>query len=116
MTTISSTDIEGESKKGLDDHLKNEDFFDVENHPTAMVSISSAEEVVSPEYTFTGEMTILGVSNPITFTGIVSDLEDSLQLDSAFTINKDDYGIGSGFKGAAIKDELEFDISAIFSK
>ena len=37
-------------------------------------------------------------------------------LTTSFIINKDDFGIGSGFKGAAIKDEIEFEVSVLLSK
>ena len=35
MTTINTTDIEGDYKNKLDGHLKADDFFGVEKHNTA---------------------------------------------------------------------------------
>ena len=41
MTSIKNTDIESEKKRGwIEEHLKNEDFFDVENFPTSKLVIS----------------------------------------------------------------------------
>src|SRR5690606_37288045 len=40
MTTISSTDVSGKGKEKLDGHLKNEDFFDVENHPESTLTFT----------------------------------------------------------------------------
>lgn len=116
MVTISATDVEGESKEGLDGHLKNEDFFDVENHPTASIEVTSANYVEGSDYEFSGNMTILDVTNPILFTGTVTPGTDTLTLQTAITIDKDDYGIGSGFKGAALRDEINLDIVASFKK
>ena len=35
MNSIACTDLEGDSKGQLEGHLKSDDFFGVENHPTA---------------------------------------------------------------------------------
>ena len=43
MTTIGATDLEGEWKVKLDGHLKSNDFFGVEQHPTATFKITKAE-------------------------------------------------------------------------
>ena len=70
MTTIRSTDLEGETKEKLDSHLKASDFFDVENHPTAMVDVFGATRAPgSPHdtYQFDAQMTILDVSNSLDF-------------------------------------------------
>ena len=67
-------------------------------------------------YQFDAQMTILDVSNSLDFVWQLEDRDGSLVLTTSFIINKDDFGIGSGFKGAAIKDEIEFEVSVLFSK
>jgi len=113
MTTIASTDWGGNEK--LDTHLKSDDFFDVENHPTSTLTVSSATENENGTHTFSGTLEILGVSNPIEFIWVLS-AEDGITMVTSFTILRDDYGIGSGFKWAVLKDELEFSVSVTFTK
>ena len=40
MTSITVTDLEGEDKGKLEGHLKSDDFFGVNNHPTAKLVIT----------------------------------------------------------------------------
>ena len=44
MSTISCTDLEGTKAQYLVDHLKNEDFFDVPNHPLAYLKLVKATQ------------------------------------------------------------------------
>ena len=62
MTSIICTDLSGGSKKSLEGHLKDEDFFDVENHPTSSLQIKSSDK--NKIY---GTITIKGISQPIEF-------------------------------------------------
>ncbi|MDY7101340.1 MAG: YceI family protein [Actinomycetota bacterium] len=49
-----------------DAHLRTTDFFDVANHPTmTFTSTTIAED--GGDYTMTGDLTINGVTNPVTF-------------------------------------------------
>jgi len=52
---------------GLNDHLRNADFFDVENHP--QITFKSTEVIATGEDTarVTGDFTLLGVTQPVTF-------------------------------------------------
>ena len=62
MNSIICTDLSGGSKQSLEGHLKDEDFFDVENHPTSNLQIQSSDE--NKIY---GIITIKGISKPIEF-------------------------------------------------
>ncbi|TXK37663.1 YceI family protein [Pontibacter qinzhouensis] len=58
-------------------HLLNDDFFDVPNHPTATFKITSVKPLANaaagkPNYSVTGDMTIKGITNPVTFPAIIS--------------------------------------------
>lgn len=66
MTTIVCTDKEGGLPR-LEGHLKSDDFFGVENHPTAKLTFTKVKK--SKEgYAVTGNLTIKGKTNPINFT------------------------------------------------
>ncbi|MBO9704621.1 MAG: YceI family protein [Arthrobacter sp.] len=63
--TIQSASIStGDANR--DGHVKGEDFFDVENHPTLTFKSTSLEGD-GEDYKLNGELTIKGVSVPVTF-------------------------------------------------
>lgn len=49
-----------------DNHLRTNDFFDIENHPT-MTFRSTSLEPDDDDYLLHGDLTIRGVTNPVTF-------------------------------------------------
>lgn len=52
---------------GRDNHLRSADFFDVENHPKLTFKSTGATKTSDNEYDLTGDITIRGVTKPITF-------------------------------------------------
>ncbi len=48
-----------------DDHLRSEDFFDVENHPTMQFESGEVEEASDGQFKLHGTLTICGESNPV---------------------------------------------------
>ncbi|MBM1107990.1 YceI family protein [Aurantibacter crassamenti] len=67
MPTLVSTDVQGEMKGKLEGHLKSDDFFGVENHKTSKLIITSVKPFNDKSYTVTGDLTIKGITKPITF-------------------------------------------------
>ncbi len=63
MSTINCTDLEGESKQGLEDHLNNADFFNTTEFPIASFEISKVKSD-----TIFGILTIKDISNEILFS------------------------------------------------
>ena len=93
MNSIACTDLEGDSKGQLEGHLKSDDFFGVENYPTAKLVITN---VVKNENTYkvTGDLTIKETTEPITF-----DLEEAGDnFTTTLTIDRSKYNVryGSG--------------------
>ena len=69
MNSIKNTDIKSQKKsQRLVDHLKNEDFFFVEKHPTAILKIISAASMPDNLYKVAADLTIKGITNRITFS------------------------------------------------
>ena len=62
MESIKCSDLQGSKKEYLEDHLKDEDFFNTKEHPTASFKITkvSGNKIL-------GIMTIKGISKPISF-------------------------------------------------
>ncbi|MEO9892425.1 YceI family protein [Aurantibacter sp.] len=67
MPTIVTTDVEGDMKGKLEGHLKSDDFFAVENNKTSTLKITSVKPFNDQSYTVTGDLTIKGITKPITF-------------------------------------------------
>jgi polyisoprenoid-binding protein YceI len=94
MTSLTSTDLSGDWKDKLNGHLKSEDFFGTEKNPTATLKFTRIAAKSNGIYTVTGDLTIKGITNPVTF-----DLTTKANTASAsLKINRTKYGIkyGSG--------------------
>jgi len=102
MNNIAVTDIQGQAAQGLIDHLKNEDFFNVTEFPTSKFSITKSNKLAENKYTITGDLTIKGITNPITFDMEFAPIEDRLLGLSDFTIDRTlwdvQYGSGKFFE------------------
>ncbi|SFZ91918.1 YceI-like domain-containing protein [Flaviramulus basaltis] len=68
MTSINTTDLEGEYKGQLDGHLKSDDFFGIEKYPTAKLVFNDVKSTGKNSYAVTGDLTIKGKTNPVNFT------------------------------------------------
>ncbi|GEQ87279.1 lipid-binding protein [Patiriisocius marinistellae] len=94
MTSINVTDLKaGEGKEKLEGHLKSEDFFGTDNHPTATLVFTSVK-AMNGGYKVTGNMTIKETTEPITFD---LKMEDN-QATTSLKIDRTKYGVryGSG--------------------
>jgi len=67
MPTLVSTDLDGEMKGKLEGHLKSDDFFGVDTHATSKLVITSVKPFNDKSSTVTGDLTIKGITKPITF-------------------------------------------------
>lgn len=62
--TIRTASIDMDHEK-WDAHMKNEDFFDVENHPTMTFKSTGIEVTGENTANITGDLTLLGVTKPV---------------------------------------------------
>lgn len=67
MTSLTSTDLEGEYQGKLNGHLKSDDFFGVENHPAAKLVFTKVKSTGKNAYDVTADLTIKGKTHPVTF-------------------------------------------------
>lgn len=113
MTKISTSDLEGDYKNKLDGHLKSDDFFGVATYPTAKLVMTTIEPTGKNSYSATGELTIKGITNTITFTVSVygSKATVALKIDrSKFNVRYGSPSFFNNLQDKAIYDE--FDIIA----
>ena len=110
MNTIVTTDLQGEYKGKLEGHLKSDDFFGVEKHPTAKLVISKVDATGKNSYKITGNLTIKGITNVITFDLSVYGNKANAALKIDRTKYDVRYGSTSFFdnlKDKAIYDEFD---------
>jgi polyisoprenoid-binding protein YceI len=82
----------------LVNHLKSDDFFSVEKHPTSTFKITSAKPIKGAKageanYTISGDLTIKGTTKPQTFPAVVNMSGNSIQATANFMVNRLDYDI-----------------------
>ncbi|MBS3737532.1 MAG: YceI family protein [Psychroflexus sp.] len=114
MTSITVTDLEGDSKKKLEGHLNSDDFFGVKKYPTAKFTIKTAAEKSNGVYGVSGDLTIKGKTNPIAFDLKMSKNTAKTTLVIDRTKYDIRYGSGSFFDDLGDKtiyDEFTLDIN-----
>lgn len=110
MTSITVTDLEGDYKGKLEGHLKSDDFFGVANHSTASLAFSSVEPSGKNAYNVTGDLTIKGITKPISFSISIygSKATASLKIDrSQYDVKYGSTSFFDGLKDKAIYDEFD---------
>lgn len=84
-----------------DGHLRSPDFLDVENHPTITFRSQSAQHVDGDKWQVPGELTIRGVTRPVT-----------LDLEFLGTVDSDPWGnTRAAFEATTEIDRESFDIT-----
>ncbi|MEW6154512.1 MAG: YceI family protein [Actinomycetota bacterium] len=110
-----------------DNHLRSNDFFDMERHPHITFAATSVEPLAGEAYRVTGDLTIKGVTRPVTldleYTGAAVDPygNQRVGLEGRTTVNRKDWGVNwnaaldAGGVLVSEKVTLEFEVSAVRS-
>jgi len=94
-----SVDTRDENRDG---HLKTNDFFDVENHPTWTFTSTTIKAETPTEFKLEGDLTIRGVTKSVTLDvsleGVVKDPYGNHRVgfSASTTINREDFGVAFG--------------------
>lgn len=118
MTSISS-----DSEK-LTGHLKTDDFFSVEKNPTSKFQITKVTAAGNDRINVTGDLTIKGITEEITFPASVKKEGNSVvAVAKNVMVNRAKYDIRYGSKSffndignKAIDDEFELSINLVAKK
>lgn len=124
MTSIENTDLEGEWNEKLVGHLKSDDFFGVEKHPTASFEITQVVSRGKPgEYKIVGDLTIKGITKEIKFQADVEDMGDKAKAVAEVVVDRSEfnvrYGSGSFFDNLGDKtiyDEFDLQVNLVVAK
>lgn len=97
-TSLTVEDLQGSGKDKLTSHLKNADFFDVEQFPTATIKITEVKPAGENLYDVTADLTIKNTTKPVTFQAKVEKGEVGITASAAITVDRTAYDIryGSG--------------------
>lgn len=82
-----------------DDHLRSNDFFDMENYPELTFTSTKVEHSGGDSYQVTGDLTVKDHTRPVTmdveYTGSATDPfgNQRLGLEGSVTINRKDWGL-----------------------
>jgi polyisoprenoid-binding protein YceI len=110
-----------------DDHLRTNDFFDAVTYPQIRFVSTRVERVDGDDYRLTGDLTIKGVTKPVTvdftYTGSAVDPwgNERAGFEGRAVINRKDWGVNfnaaleAGGVLVSEKITLEFDIAAVKS-
>lgn len=111
MNSITSVDQSGEDKMHLEDHLKNKDFFEVEQFPVGrfqLVRASRVNDSLGYSLQVEGNLTLKNITRPVSFRATSKKDERGFTAESVpFNINRTHWDIvyHSGVIGT-VKDKL----------
>ena len=112
MNSITNHDIKDEdSRKKLVGHLKSDDFFGVEQYPTSVFEITEVNKKSGNKYDITGDLTIRGITNSISFPATVAVVNDKVTAEAEIVIDRSKYNVkfGSGSFFDNLGDRLIYD-------
>lgn len=107
MTSINNQDMEGDRKARLEGHLKSDDFFSVDAHPTALLSIQESQLISEGKWNITANLTIKGITHPVDFEMTRSEQGWSANL--VFDRSKYEVRFRSGTFFENLGDKLIYD-------
>jgi len=116
MTSITVNDLSGEDKGKLEGHLKSDDFFGVNDHPTAKLVINSATKNGNT-HNVKGDLTIKGTTEPISFDLVMGENSATTSFKIDRTKYGARYGSGSFFDNLGdntISDNFTLDVNLKF--
>lgn len=103
----------------LTGHLKNEDFFDVPNHPTATFESNSvtAGGEGGATHTVSGNLTIRGTSKGVTFPATIAMGDGTVKASTEFTIDRQDFKVAyPGKPDDLVQDNVVLTVSLLARK
>ncbi|SMO85998.1 YceI family protein [Fodinibius sediminis] len=111
--TVQTASIDTRVEK-RNNHLKSPDFFNVEKYPTMTFKSMDIKEVGDDKYELTGDLTLHGVTKPVTVTMIYrgniqnemtqGNLKAGIQITGI--IDRSEFDLGNGFPPPMISNEV----------
>lgn len=123
MPSLAVLDVTDPGMNGkLTGHLKSDDFFGVKTFPTSDLVIKKVEGSGS-NLTFTGDLTIKGITNAVTFPATSSKDGNNTLYKGTITIDRSKYNVRYGSKSffndigdKAIDDNFTLDFNLVVAE
>lgn len=120
MQSLKNEDLKDqEFNAKLVGHLKSDDFFSVATHPTSQLEVTKVEGS-GANLKVTGNLTIKGKTNPVTFPVTVSKEGNNSVYHGTITVDRSKYDVRYGSKSffndlgdKAINDEFTLDFHLV---
>ena len=112
--TVQTTSVDTDNER-RDNHLRSADFFEVETYPEMTFTTTSSTSTGENTFELKGDLTIHGVTKPVTFEGkvggVITDqrsqkLKAGVRLET--TINRLEFGVGGDTP--TLGDDIEITI------
>lgn len=129
MKTIKDLDISpDDGAKDLENHLMSEDFFSANDFPTARFEITKTTKIKEPapggpNFDVTGDLTLKGVKNSITFPALIDVNENGIDAKAKFKFDRTRWNVRynsgkffSDIGDGAISDAIGMEIHLVTAK
>ena len=120
MNSMTCSDLSGSLSDKLISHLKSKEFFDVENFGKAIFYSDSFTRIENDSFLVSGNLTIKGISNKISFNAEISRIENEILSSAKVVFDRTlwniRYGSDSFFDNLGDKtiyDDITLDFSLI---
>jgi len=115
LSVKTSTIDTGNEKR--DEHLQTQDFFDVANHPNITIRSEEISSSGDSTYKLNGKITMKGITESFETEFSVDEIgEESITLESHFTLSRETFRLGDDYGGFMIDDEIQVHVSLIISR
>jgi polyisoprenoid-binding protein YceI len=123
--TIDAASVDTKDE-GRDGHLKSPDFFNVEQHPNIKFDVKSVRSKGGEDYEISGDLTIAGVTKPVTLNGEISGPakdpwgNEKLAVSAAGNLTRSDFGLTWNAAletgGVLVSDTIKLNVELQFAK
>jgi polyisoprenoid-binding protein YceI len=98
-----------------DNHVRSADFLNVDEHEN-LTFTSTAVRIDGEDVEIDGDLTVHGVTRPVTLTGELGGFADSphgrvLGVSAATEILRSDFGIGGALPTAVVSEKIKIELS-----
>jgi polyisoprenoid-binding protein YceI len=104
-------------------HLKSPDYFDVEKFPISTFSITKVAYVIREYIKVTGNLTIKGITNPVTFPAKMEVKDGIVRANGKVVIDRTQWGIRyrsgkfyDNLADQAVSDDIEIQMNIVAKK
>lgn len=116
MNSITVEDVtEAKENTKLVNHLKSEDFFGTKKYPEARLVVTGSEPIGNGKLKTTGNLTIRGITKPITFETTLVEKDGGIEAYADIKIQRTDFKVMYGWKveNAIISGEFRMEVRLV---